>query len=163
MLIERYRNGALTPHNDPLIGVCMVDRERAIDAVMREEEHLFQIEVYVQLTSPIEGKFRKEFTGGVIDELSLAAMNHRIYEHVRKWVEDRILRGWYGLTVEDFLYEVVIEQTEFSPVYTPKYPEVYSQLEAGTAPYQFQSLDKYTLHAMAKQWLSKNTNNPIPN
>jgi len=157
MLVERYRNGALTPHNDPLIGVCMVDRERAIDAVMREEEHMFQIEAYVQLTSPINEKFRKEFRNVIVDEPTRAVMNHLIYEHVRTWVEDRILRGWRKLKVEDFLYEVVIEQTEFSPDYTPKYPEVYRQLEAGNAPYQFQSLDRYTLHAMAKAWLDKTT------
>lgn len=158
MIIPRYRNGEWTPHNDPLIRVCAVDRERAIEAVMREEEHTFQVEAYVQLTTPINELFRKEYRNIIGDEPTRATMNRLIYEHVRKWVEDKIIRGWRELKVEDFVYEVIVEDGEFYSTYGFKYPEVYKQLEEGKAPIEFFCLDKYTLHAMAKEWLDKNAN-----
>lgn len=146
--------GKLTRENDPLNGVSMARREPALEAVLKQAEQEFQIEAMVQLQM-VTHELARTYKGNQIGEGDCFLMNQRIYRHVESWVMNRQNLGWPKLTVEEFIFEVKIGNENGHPTYHVDWPNVYAQLQQGTAPYTFVNLDLYTLHAMAKKWLDE--------
>lgn len=146
------RPGKFTPANDPLKRVAMVWRDTALDAIIKTIEADYQSEALVKLRM-IAHRLLSDYRGVVVTEEHAMEMNYRIREEVSEWVRDKRAMGLTQLPVEPFLFEVKIKHEDESASFYIEYPEVYKQLEERTAPYDFVSIDRYTLHAMAKKWL----------